>query len=56
MTKEELIEELEILIENGADLIEVFEYIEDNSDFDPAEIIEFVKWKENKNGRKIISS
>lgn len=43
MTKEELISELEILIENGADIIEVFEYIEDNSDFDPAEIIEFVK-------------
>lgn len=43
MTKEELIEELEILIENGADIIEVFEYIYDNSDFDPAEIIELVR-------------
>ena len=43
MTKEELVSELEILIENGADIIEVFEYIEDNSDFDPAEIIELVR-------------
>ena len=43
MTKEELIEELEILIENNADIVEVFEYIEDNSDFDPAEIIELIR-------------
>lgn len=43
MIKGELIEELEILIENGADIVEVFEYIEDNSDFDPAEIIELVR-------------
>ena len=43
MTKEELIEELEILIENGADIVEIFEYIGENSDFDPAEIIELVK-------------
>ena len=39
MTKEELIEELEILIENGADMVEVFEWVEDNTDSDPTEMV-----------------
>lgn len=42
MTKTELIKDIEILIENNADIIEIFEYIYENSDFDPAEIIELV--------------
>lgn len=40
MTKQELIKEIEELIENNAGIIEIFEYIYNNSDFDPAEIIE----------------
>lgn len=43
MTKQELIKELNILIENNAGIIEIFEYIYENSDFDPAEIIELVE-------------
>lgn len=37
---EELIEEVEQLMENGAGIIEIFEYIQDNTDVDPALIIE----------------
>lgn len=37
---EELIEEVEQLMENGAGIIEIFEYIQDNTDIDPAIIIE----------------
>lgn len=35
----ELLEELNELIDNGADMVEVFEYIEDNTDLDPTMII-----------------
>lgn len=37
---EELINEVEQLMENGAGIIEIFEYIQDNTDVDPALIIE----------------
>ena len=36
----ELLEELNELIDNGAGMIEVFEYIQDNTDEDPAKYIE----------------
>ena len=36
---EELLEELSEMIDNGASMIEVFEYIEDNTDEDPTEYI-----------------
>lgn len=39
MNKKEIIEECEVLIDNGADMVEVFEWIEDNTDLDPTEII-----------------
>lgn len=32
---EELLEELNEMIDNGASMVEVFEYIEDNTDEDP---------------------
>ena len=35
----ELLDELNELIDNGADMVEVFEYIEDNTDLDPTAII-----------------
>jgi hypothetical protein len=37
---EEIIEEVEELMENGAGIVEIFEYIQDNTDIDPAIIIE----------------
>lgn len=36
---EELLEELSEMVDNGASMIEVFEYIEDNTDEDPTEYI-----------------
>ena len=36
---EELLEELSEMIDNGASMVEVFEYIEDNTDEDPTEYI-----------------
>lgn len=35
----ELVEEINELIDNGAGMLEVFEYIQDNTDEDPAEYI-----------------
>ena len=37
---EELVDEVEQLMENGEGIIEIFEYIQDNTDEDPALIIE----------------
>lgn len=39
MNKKEVIKECIAAIENGAGITEVSEYIEEYSDFDPAEII-----------------
>lgn len=36
---EELLEELSEMIDNGCGIVEVFEYIEDNTDEDPTEYI-----------------
>ena len=36
---EELLEELSEMIDNGCSMVEVFEYIEDNTDEDPTEYI-----------------
>ena len=36
---EDLLEELSEMIDNGASMVEVFEYIEDNTDEDPTEYI-----------------
>ena len=39
MDKNELIEIVNDMINNGCGMVEVFEFIEDNSDLDPSEII-----------------
>lgn len=39
MDKDELIEIIDEMINNGCGMVEVFEFIEDNTDLDPAEII-----------------
>lgn len=39
MTREECIRECQELIDSGADQVEVFEFVEDNTDLDPADII-----------------
>lgn len=39
MTKTEIIEECENMIDSGVGIVEVFEWLEDNTDVDPAEII-----------------
>lgn len=37
MDRKELIEELQEMAENGCGVVEMWEYIEDNSDLDPTE-------------------
>ena len=39
----ELLEEINELIDNGAGMIEIFEYIQDNTDEDPAKYIKYIK-------------
>ena len=39
MKKQEVIEECNEMIDNGADMVEIFEWVEDNTDLDPAEIV-----------------
>lgn len=39
MNRKEVLEECRDLIDNGADMIEVFEWVDDNTDLDPADII-----------------
>lgn len=39
MDKDELIEIVNDMLDNNCGIIEVFEFIEDNSDLDPTEII-----------------
>ena len=39
----QLLEELEELMDNGAGMIEIFEYIQDNTDEDPAKYISLLK-------------
>ena len=39
MNKKEIIEECIDLLDDGASMDEIFEYIEDNTDLDPSEII-----------------
>lgn len=46
MTKKELIKECEQFIEEGCDIVEIFEYIEDNSDLDPTEIVDIIYRKQ----------
>ena len=46
MTKKEVIKDCIEAIHNGADMTEVAEYIEENTDLDPAEIIDEIYKKE----------
>ena len=39
----ELLEEINELIDNGAGMIEVFEYIQDNTDEDATKYIKYIK-------------
>lgn len=39
MTKIEVLNECMELIDNGCEMVEIFEWIEENTDLDPAEII-----------------
>lgn len=39
MNKKEIIKEYLEMIDNGADMVEIFEWVEDNTDLDPTEII-----------------
>ena len=40
MTRQEVIEECQEMIDNGADQVEIFEWVEDNTDLDPADIVQ----------------
>lgn len=46
MTKKEIIKECIELIDNGADMVEIFEYVEENTDLDPAEIVDAIYRKQ----------
>ena len=46
MTKKEIINECLEMIDNGADMVEIFEWVEDNTDLDPALIIDEIYKKE----------
>ena len=46
MIKKEVIKECQEMIDNGADMIEIFEWVEDNTDLDPAEIVDSLYKKE----------
>lgn len=39
MGKQEVIKECQEMMDNGADQVEIFEWVEDNTDLDPAFII-----------------
>jgi hypothetical protein len=40
MTKEEVLQECREMMDNGADQVEIFEWVEDNTDLDPADIVQ----------------
>ena len=40
MTKEEVLQECRQMMDNGADQVEIFEWVEDNTDLDPADIVQ----------------
>lgn len=46
MTKKEIVKECINLIDNGVGMVEIFEYIEENTDLDPAEIIDTIYRKQ----------
>jgi len=35
-------DEIYELFENGADMVEIFEYVEENTDLDPAEVVDYL--------------
>lgn len=39
MTRDEILKECSEMIDNGADQVEIFEWVEDNTDFDPTDIV-----------------
>lgn len=39
MTRQECLKYCKDMMDNGADQIEIFEFVEDNTDLDPADIV-----------------
>ena len=39
MNRNEVLEECKQMVDNGAGQIEIFEWVEDNTDLDPADIV-----------------
>ena len=48
MNRQEVIEEIEKLADNGADIVELFEWVEDNTDLDPADIVHEIIYKKRR--------
>ena len=46
MNKKEIIKECQEMIDNGADMVEIFEWVEDNTDLDPAKTIDEIYKRE----------
>lgn len=46
MTKKEVLNECKEMIDNGADMLEIFEWVEDNTDLDPTEVVNYLFVKE----------
>lgn len=46
MKKNQIIKECIKMVENGADMVEIFEWVEENTDLDPSEIIDTIYKKE----------
>lgn len=38
----ELSKEIYELFENGADMLEIFEYVDENTDLDPSEVVNYL--------------
>ena len=46
MNKKEIIKECQEMIDSGADMVEIFEWLDVNTDLDPAEIVNEIYKKE----------
>ena len=51
MNREEVLEECTQMIDVGADMIEIFEWVEDNTDLDPTDIIHELFYTSPKTGK-----
>lgn len=46
MSKKEVLNECKEMMDNGADMVEIFEWVEDNTDLDPTEVVNYLFTKE----------